>query len=450
VRRLLIGCLVLAGCGSGADRTERQDPPPPKPEALWPVPEGYEVHARYARHRLTGRMRLTLRNSGPDPLREVWLRLWPNALGSCKEPLSVVRVTDGGSNGRSRAGCTAQQVRLARDIQPGGSDIISLDFRVDVPPGADRFGRTRDVAYLGNALPTLAVADEDGWRLPPYFDQGEAWFSLAGNWKVSLDVPDGLTVAATGTEVEPGLHRAEKARDFAMAIGRLRTTTDRVGDITVRHFRLPRQPAADARRALRAARAALTSFQRWYGPYGRRELDVVQGPAEIATRGIAMEYPELILTPPSGAAVAHEIAHQWWAFLMGNDPYREPFLDEGFAEYSASRLPRSITGGDRLGSCPRPRRPPRPPLSADAETIRKAGGRAYVRTVYVGSACMLRRLERALGRKRFDAMLKDLVAGYRDQTWTRADLIAAIEKTAPEAFDVDAFLKREGIRRPAS
>ncbi len=128
---------------------------------------------------------------------------------------------------------------------------------------------------------------------------------------------------------------------------------------------------------------------------------------------------------------------------MGNDPYREPFLDEGFAEYSANRLPRSVNGPDRLRRCKAARRPPRPPLSASVPRL----GRAYTQTVYFATACMLRRLERALGRDRFDEMIRGLVEAHRDRTWTRADLIAAIEKAAPDGFDVGAFLEREGVDR---
>ena len=436
VRRSLIACLVLlAGCG-GTDDPQK----PPRPEALWPAPERYEVDARWARNELSGTMKLTLRNTSPAPLREVWLRTWANAFASCEKPLATLE-----PSAETRERCTAQRVLLDAELARGERTTVQLAFEVEVPPVLDRFGRDERVAYLGNALPTLAVADEDGWRLPPYFDQGEAWFTLAADWRVKLDVPDGLTVATTGVETSPGVYAAQVARDFMIVIGELRAKEVRVGDITVRHFRFEDQPESHADRALSAARASLEAYERWYGPYGRAELDVVQGPAEIATRGVAMEYPELILTPPAGSAVAHEIAHQWWAFQMGNDPHREPFLDESFAEFSAARLPRSVTGGDRLRGCPRPRRTPDPPISADVPAIEDAGDRAYVRTVYVGGACMLRRLQKEMGEARFDSMLRELGAERRDGTWTTADLVRAIEAGAPEGFDVEGFLEREGV-----
>ena len=86
----------------------------------------------------------------------------------------------------------------------------------------------------------------------------------------------------------------------------------------------------------------------------------------------------------------------------------EPFLDEGFAEYSAARMPRSVTGGDRLGRCRAPERPPTPALTSRVPELRAAGRRAYVRTVYVRTACFLRRLERELGQPAFDAITRFL------------------------------------------
>ena len=31
--------------------------------------------------------------------------------------------------------------------------------------------------------------------------------------------------------------------------------------------------------------------------------------------------------------ISHEVAHQWFYSVIGNDPYNEPWLDESFAEF---------------------------------------------------------------------------------------------------------------------
>ena len=41
--------------------------------------------------------------------------------------------------------------------------------------------------------------------------------------------------------------------------------------------------------------------------------------------------------------VAHEVAHQWWYSLVGNDQIDEPWLDEAFAQFTTALvLPRSV------------------------------------------------------------------------------------------------------------
>jgi hypothetical protein len=46
---------------------------------------------------------------------------------------------------------------------------------------------------------------------------------------------------------------------------------------------------------------------------------------------------------------AHEVAHEWWGHLVGWKTYRDQWLSEGFAEYSAMLyMRRTLKGGDKL------------------------------------------------------------------------------------------------------
>ena len=42
--------------------------------------------------------------------------------------------------------------------------------------------------------------------------------------------------------------------------------------------------------------------------------------------------------------VAHVVAHQWWGTAVGNDPSREPVLDEALANWSALLYYREVHG----------------------------------------------------------------------------------------------------------
>ena len=150
-----------------------------------------------------------------------------------------------------------------------------------------------------------------------------------------------------------------------------------------------------------------------------------------------MEYPELVISPAVTEILGHEIAHQWWYGIVGDDEYHEPWLDESFANYALFRL----TG--RFAPCPRP--PFDPPLTASMDTFDHARDGAYSAVVYRGGACSLRMLERAFGRTRFDALLRRVVRDHRDGVLTTAAFVAAVRAAAPAGVDADALLRRAGI-----
>jgi hypothetical protein len=434
---VLLG-LVLAGCGGAGG-----SPGTPATQELelaerWPQPLRYSLDLAYDADRfaLAGDERIALRNTGTAQLSEVWLRTWANAFGGCDRRFVDVDVTSGGEAGEQRRDCTALEVRLAEPLEPGAETTIGLRIEVRAPPRPDRFGRFDGAAYFGNALPLLAVADMDGWSLRPYTFRGESFYSLAADWELRLRLPDGVRAATTGAE-EGGTIRAEAARDFMIVAGPLRETSGRAGGVRVRHW----ATAADgsgARRAIAVARHALSAFGRWYGPYGREELDIVAGPRSVSRgAGLAMEYPELVISPASFGILGHEIAHQWWYGIVGNDEYVEPWLDESFANYSVFRL------GGRFARCPP--RPFRPPLTASMADFERAGGDAYVRVVYHGGPCSLRILERALGRPGFTALLRRVVREHRDGVLTTSTFGDAVRDAAPAGVDADALLRRAGI-----
>jgi aminopeptidase N len=436
-----VTALVLAGCRGGGDAPPRDQGAPAAraaaPAERWPQPLRYALELAYDARRfaLTGSERIELRNSGPKPLTSVWLRTWGNAFGGCAQRFVRVTVTGGGRAGAERVGCTALEVRLAEPLARGARTTLDLAIEVTAPERPDRFGRYAGAAYFGNALPLLAVADADGWALPPYTFRGESFFSLAARWDVRLRLPPGVRAALTGTAASG--RTTAVARDFAIVAGPMRMTEARAGDVRLRHWRL-RESARDAARALRLARRALRTYAQWFGPYGRPELDIVEGPREVSRgAGLGMEYPELVLTPASPYVLEHEVAHQWWYGIVGNDEYTQPWLDESFATYAGLRL------AGVAGSCRPPRGRPR--LTASMKVFERAPRGDYSRVVYRGGACALRVLERGVGRARFDRLLQSIVRDHRDGIVTTQEFRAAVRAAAPPEVDADALLRRAGI-----
>jgi len=74
-----------------------------------------------------------------------------------------------------------------------------------------------------------------------------------------------------------------------------------------------------------------------YGDYPWPELHVVIT-RDIGRAGI--EYPTMIFEGAARFAltVSHEVAHQWFYSLVGDDQAREPWLDEALATWAAANV----------------------------------------------------------------------------------------------------------------
>ena len=126
-----------------------------------------------------------------------------------------------------------------------------------------------------------------------------------------------------------------------------RETQDRDAQFLLGTFE--ESPIVVMQAVLAHAAASLRLYHDAYGPYPYTELDVVEAPLNF--RG--MEYSGLVLIGEDlyeeqreflTFLVAHEVAHQWWYAVVANNPYREPWLDEGLTEYSAFDYYRGVFG----------------------------------------------------------------------------------------------------------
>jgi peptidase M1-like protein len=392
-------------------------------------------------HVWVGTEQITFTNGGNSSMHRVWLRLWSNGVQGC-QPLAI-RITgiQQGTIGSFRKACTALPIDLVSPVAPGGKGTLRLSIEIHVPSRNDRFGYQRGLSLLGTSLPTLAIRDDDGWHLDPFVDLGESFYSVIGRYRVTIDSPSALDIATTGVRVAghangdriTATYAARHVRDFEWAAGRLSRVAASSGPVSVRVWY---QPAATTlRRAkdmLHTAVASMNEYSAAFGRYPYPQVDVVL--TGFATFG-GMEYPTIVFTNPNRITVSHELAHQWWYGIVGDDQFTEPWLDESFATWS-QYLP-----SDPWKNCSH--------FSWPSSKARLNNDMAYWRnhpseygTIYSGGGCMLAALAHRFGLHRFERILKRYAADHWFGIARTEEFKAAIEAAATRdlpGFDTDAF-----------
>jgi hypothetical protein len=391
--------------------------------------------------RLTGRQAVRYTNTESVSLREVYFRLFPNIAGG---ETIVHTVTVDGLPVRPRYELqdSALVVPLVPPLPPGEAVVIGLDFAVTVPtrPGGNygTFALMDEVLALAHAYPLIPAYDKEGWNVEIAPAIGDVVYADASYYLVRLDAPADLVIATSGRVFERVAQgdrvvytvAAGPVRDFYLAASpryQLQSTT--AGETTVRSWAPPGAKAAAAR-VLDIAATALALYNQRFGPYPFTELDVVATP----TLAGGVEYPGIIAVAQSlynpthsflETVVAHEVAHQWFYSLIGNDQVDEPWLDEALAQYATWVYYRDRYGETearwfeenlrlRWQQASDPDRPIGLPVAAYDE-------RDYSAIVYGRGPLFVDALARTLGEEAFAAFLQDYSRTFAWDTVTTAD-----------------------------
>lgn len=402
------------------------------------VPTEYNYALAWsARNRsLSGRGSIRVRNESAAELRSVWLRLRPNYPTELER---IKNVRGARINGQA-AGKSMLRLRLDRPLGANQSARVFFDMELKVPTENTSLGRSAGVDLFGDALPVVAVAGQGGLRIGPEPSYGEASFNPVANWRVRLKVPNGLEPVLPGDAEWTDAHNhsntwvaTASVRDFAFAIGRFSTTHGRASGTSLTVY----APAAldrDLPSALRRVRNAFSKMQGWYGGYRLPDLKVVLGDLEFG----GSEYPGLVFSTPDNATISHEVAHQWFYGLVGNDQYSDPFLDESLTAFSEQRFHKSYRC-----DLARPIRGEHG-LSTGMSYWQKHPA-AYEDTIYRGGACALTVLQRDLGAALFDRALRAYVAANADKIAGVNDFLSAIRTAAPW-YDLARWQKLVGLQ----
>jgi hypothetical protein len=370
----LLLALLFCSCRKIETPVAAPEPPPwPDPAGAAELPSGGEIArspqlSRATVYRmglfiadslteLSGRLQIHYTNPEARPLEHLSFFLFPNLVGGRLEVTDLRQAGGQSIDPRYSQNKSWLLADLPAPLAPGETIEIALSYSLTVPEdsqaGYGGCSYTDGVLSLAHAYPTLPAMPDQERGLPP--EHGDFLFNRAGVYRVRVSIPLDVTLAFPGVELadqKQGRRRTvdfvlAPARDLYLAAGRdLEVRTLEAGPVRISHFARSGEKEAAAA-ALETARLSLQSFGRRFGPYPYANLALVSVP--VSAFGI--EYPGIIVNSsrmydPSWsyqglpAAVllesttAHEVAHQWFYGLVGNDQRSEPWLDEAPAQYA--------------------------------------------------------------------------------------------------------------------
>ncbi len=328
-------------------------------------------------------------------------------------------------------------VTPARQLSAGASFTVVVDYAGTARPAVDPDGS------LDGFIPT-----NDGAFVASEPQGSPTWFPVndtpgdKATYAVQVTVPAGLTAVSNGRLVSHRSAGAETTWSWVMnqpissylvtaTIGQFDVTTGRTPG-GVPYF-VAVDPTQAQRSAARLAKlpAIIDYYSSVYGryPFGQAGAIVDDAPEvgyalETATRPVFDRAPSL-------STLAHELAHQWYGDTVTLHHWRDIWLNEGFAEFSAW-LWGEHTGGrttaqqlDRLLARSDPdwyQPPPGNPGASDE---------IFADSVYDRGAATLAALRIKLGDPTFLPIMRGWVRMHRFGNATVEEFTAYAQRSSP-------------------
>lgn len=375
---------------------------------------------------------------------------------SLMQRVQFVQPDDGNVNDK-----TLLKVHLPQPVNGGESVTLKLKYEVQLPKIFARMGVSGNFVMAGQWFPKLSVYEpkgtrgvkEEGWDLHQYHGTSE-FYSDFGIYNVTIAVPSDYTVAATGFPVKNAKLKqdqkiyqfyADDVHDFAWAaspdftVAEEAFSTPEVPGVRIKVYLDPLHKDLKER-YLQAAKAALTYFSKWYGPYPYSTLSIIVPPKEGNGAG-GMEYPTLVTafgatdsSPDTSLerTVVHEIGHQYFYGMVASNEFEEAWLDESFTSYAEDRLMEQEYGIKTNLPLQSSLVTKSEPLNL--ETWKYDGAESYSRNVYIRGKLVLKDIERQVGTKAMNSIMSTYARKFRFQHPTTSDFQKVVEKVTKKSW----------------
>ncbi len=378
----------------------------------------YEARAKlvWSKARLEVWSRAHVRNTSGHGIERIDFNLVPARIGNMRG----LTVSVDGHRVTPTVTDETVKVPLGRTIGDGDTVVITTTYRANFRPGTSGhdflFSKQHNVMSGMRWIPWVSRATK--FQVESHGDPFVT--GVSPRVEVTLESDVHVRWATTGKRTTYDGRRqsfvAQNVRDFNFTAARdyrLRRGTSIDGRTRIRVL----TRTIDSKAIMTWARKALDFYSRKVGPYPYSTFTVGE-----SSGAYAMESPTLVWLPAYYASykipfvLSHEIAHQWFYGVVGNDQTTNPFLDEAMAEF----LARSMFGF-RSSHCAKRR------LDLSMYAYSPS---CYYEQVYVQGSSFLNKLRQDMGSSAFWSVVRSFWKDHQYQIVTTKQLLDAFRKRA--------------------
>ncbi|MEK4356643.1 M1 family metallopeptidase [Paenibacillus sp. FSL M7-1455] len=421
---------------------------------------------------IQGRETVTYRNTSKDTLRKIVFHTFADANRSKatqtsmfeqnneeirkenpqKKPedfLGGIDILSASAGGEALAYQNSNQaltVELKQELKPGEAVTVEIGFEVKIPFGMQRLSYYKDIVNGAHWFPVMSVYDKEKheWDQTPYSKIFETDYYDSSDFEVHLNVPEAYQVLMPGTIAtqadpkEPGRKIvsavADNTREFVFfASPNYKVESITRDGLTIEYYYFDNMP--DKKQIvdeyIDTAFKAIQFFSEKYGKYPYPEFRI----AESYVEGVAVEFARVIqmgqIRPNSDPAhdttFVHEIAHQWFHALIGNNSEKESFLDEGFADFSMVYF--AEKQGDKLNGFKSIQIDDLSSIDKPIAGTNTEVGDLQSPTFYNKGRQAIYQLYRNVGEEKFDMFMKEYFKRYEFKNATIEGLLQTIQDT---------------------
>jgi hypothetical protein len=379
---------------------------------------------------------------------------------------------------------------LPKPLLPQDSILITTPFHVQLPKNFSRGGHIGKSYQITQWYPKPAVYDSKGWHPMPYLDQGE-FYAEFGDFKVDITLPQTYKVLSSGNLLNPEDDIFLKTLQPVRSPNTISLSTDPRPQVPLKTLRFEQNSIHDfawfaspdyeikkdsivlpsgrvvilyaaflpAQKNIWAGamvdmKEALLQRNKWIGEYNYDILSVVHVPTKYNG---GMEYPCITAISTTNSekelqeVIAHEIGHNWFQGMIGNNERSYAWMDEGLNTYYDRRfksvqhhkidlLTESLT---QMLSLTYKHLKIDQPVNTPSSYLSSTN---YYLSSYYKPSQLFEYIENKMGRRAFDSAIQTYFDQWKFRHPQPEDLFAVLQSYTPYSLDtIISFFNKKGV-----